>query len=110
MFHGAPPGYAQQLWAPATFVLTPMQICTNDGTGRDAAGGPLPRAKRTGVPDDAKYSPLLECPCTTRHTINGSANTIDGHPFDGDCGRAEPLSDLNATSNPTCLAGPQKAL
>merc|ERR1711907_828549 len=43
MFHGAPPGYAQPIYAPGTFVITPMQISTNDGTGRKGAGGLLPR-------------------------------------------------------------------
>jgi rubredoxin len=111
MFHGAPPGFAQPLFAPGTFYVTPMQISTNDGTGRRGAGGPLPAIKRAGglTPADpaAKYSPLLECPCTTRmHKVlkpDGSG-TINGHGYDGDCGRAEPVSDLNATRNPTCKA------
>ena len=105
MFHGAPPGYAQRLWSPATFVVTPMQISTNDGDG-DPGQGLLPAIKRPGgatpAPPSYAYSPLLECPCTTRNKINATAGTIDGHAFDGDCDRAEPLSDLNATKNPTC--------
>ena len=47
MFHGAPPGYAQRLWSPATFVVTPMQISTNDGDG-DPGQGLLPAIKRLG--------------------------------------------------------------
>lgn len=107
MFHGAPPGYAQPIYAPGTFVVTPMQISTNDGTGRKGAGGPLPRIKqqtgKTPADPNAKYSPLLECPCTTRMHINGTAGTINGNFMDGDC-RPEPLSDLFATHNPTCKA------
>ena len=111
MFHGAPPGYVQPIYAPAQFVMTPMQISTNDGTGRKGAGGPLPKIKRAGglTPADpaAKYSPLLECPCTTRIKKvldrNGDG-TINGAAYNGDCARAEPLSDLNATKNPTCKA------
>jgi len=107
MFHGAPPGYAQPIYAPGKFVVTPMQISTNDGTGRKGAGGPLPRIKqpegRTPANPDAKYSPLLECPCTTRMHINGTAGTINGNFMNGDC-RAEPLSDLLSSKNPTCWA------
>jgi len=107
MFHGAPPGYVQPIFAPGSFVVTPMQISTNDGTGRKGAGGLLPRIKQSGgaTPADpnAKYSPLLECPCTTRMKINGTAGTVNGHYMNGDC-RAEPLSDLLAQKNPTCQA------
>jgi len=99
IFHGAPRGYAQPLYSPGQFVVTPMQISSNDGTGRK--GTPhnpwlLPRAKQSGVPAHAPYAPLLECPCTTR--INRTALKVDG-----DC-RNEPLSDLWATRNPTCNA------
>jgi len=109
MFHGAPPGYAQPLYAPGTFALAPMQISTNDGTGRrSGAGGVLPRIKlpagATPADPGAKYSPLLECPCTDRVAINGSAGTVNGHRMNGDCTRDEPLSDLLARKNPTCAA------
>ena len=109
MFHGAPKGYAQPLYAPSTFIVTPMQIDTNDGSGRTSgAGGLLPKIKlpsgATPADPNAKYSPLLECPCTTRMHINGTAGTINGHPMNGDCTRNEPLSDLLATKNPTCWA------
>jgi len=106
MFHGASPGYAQPLWSPGTFVVTPMQISTNDGTGRKGAGGILPKAKQNGVDPEAKYSPLLECPCTDRVTkqLNpDGSGKVNGGEYNGDC-RAEPLSDLLVTKNPTCKA------
>jgi hypothetical protein len=106
LFHGAPPGYAQSIYAPGTFVVTPMQISTNDGAGRKTGfDWLLPAIKRAGgkTPADpaARYAPLLECPCTTR--IERSKLVVNG-----DC-RAEPLSDLlnaygNGTANPTCEA------
>ena len=104
MFHGAPKGYAQPLYAPGTFIITPMQISTNDGSGRKSgAGGMLPRIKlpggRTPADPSAQYSPLLECPCTTRMVINGTAGTINGNFMNGDCTRDEPLSDLLVTKN-----------
>ena len=78
-----------------------MQISTNS----NGTGAPLPASQRPGgqtpAPPDAPYSPLLECPCTTRIVKNLTANTIDGRPFTPDC-LPEPVSDLNATGNPTC--------
>lgn len=107
MFHGAPPGYAQPLYAPGKFIVTPMQISTNDGTGAKGPHGPVPKIKqqdgRTPADPNGKYSPLLECPCTDRMVIDGKKGTINGHFMNGDC-RAEPLSDLLATKNPTCTA------
>lgn len=68
IFHGAPRGFVQTIWSPGSFVFSPMQISTNDGTGRKGAGGMLPRVSQGYAPPDAPYSPLLECPCTTRIT------------------------------------------
>ena len=103
MFHGAPSGYALPVWSPGSFVLTVMQIDTNDGSGK--RGGPLPAIKRPGgatpAPEETHYNPLLECPCTTRIVRNVSAGTIDGALYDGDC-RGEPLADLLDPRNPTC--------
>merc|ERR1719502_1885745 len=101
IFHGAPQGYAQMIYSPGQFVFTPMQISTNDGTGRKGKGTGrdwiMPSIKQKGgkppAPADAPYSPILECPCTDR-----IARPIN---VDGDC-RAEPLSDLLVTKNPTC--------
>jgi len=80
LYHGFPKGYVQTVYAPDTFVLTPMQISTNDGTGRKSAGGPLPRYSQKYAPADAPYSPLLECPCTTRITkkFGNSVSVVDG--------------------------------
>jgi len=83
----------------STFVVTPMQISTNDGSGRKGgAANPwiLPSAKQLGLPDHPPYAPILECPCTTR--INRTTLRVDG-----DC-RPEPQSDLLVTKNPTCQA------
>ena len=38
----------QPIYAPGQFIMTPMQISTNDGTGRKGAGGPLPKIKQAG--------------------------------------------------------------
>merc|ERR1711871_1258 len=97
IFHGAPKGYAWPLYAPGEVIFTPMQISTNDGTGRKGTpSNPwvLPKMKASTTPPNTPYSPLLECPCTTR---------IKNLQVNGDC-RAEPLSDLLVTKNPTCDA------
>jgi hypothetical protein len=72
-YHGYPKGYAQLIHAPQTFSVNPMQIDTKN---RDHPGTPekpgsfkagaLPRIARSHAPKDATYSPLVECPCTTR--------------------------------------------
>jgi hypothetical protein len=100
IFHGAPRGYGQPLYAPGQFVVTPMQISTYDGTGaRSWNKDPsklMPKIKQAGgktpAQPDAPYGPVLECPCTDR---------IKKVKTNGDC-RAEPLSDLLVTKNPTC--------
>lgn len=106
IFHGAPKGYAQPIYSPGQFVFTPMQIGTNDGTGQKGVRSwQLPKIKRDAAPAQTAYSPILECPCTTRVHINGTAGTINGGAFNGDCeGRHEPLSDLLDNKNPTCWA------
>ncbi|KAK7254774.1 hypothetical protein SO694_00131053 [Aureococcus anophagefferens] len=115
MFHGAPPATPQRgSGARRRSSSAPVQISTNDGDG-DPGQGALPAIKRPGgatpAPPSYAYSPLLEVsrvlgsaprPCVA--LINATAGTIDGHAFDGDRDRAEPLSDLNATKNPTCEA------
>jgi hypothetical protein len=68
IYHGMPSGYVQTIYSPASFILSPMQIDTNDGSGANGVSGPLPRFSRATAPPDAPYSPLLECPCTTRLT------------------------------------------
>ncbi|KAH8067403.1 hypothetical protein JL721_7511 [Aureococcus anophagefferens] len=105
MFHGAP---------PAAAALEPVDVRRRAHADLDERRrrrpGPGPAAGHQAARRrDARaavyaYSPLLECPCTTRNEINATAGTVDGHAFDGDCDRAEPLSDLNATKNPTCEA------
>lgn len=66
VYHGIPSGYGQILYSPSTFTLIPMQINTNDGTNRLGAGGPVPKFSRDHANLHGFYSPLLECPCTTR--------------------------------------------
>ena len=66
VFHGAPKGYGQFIYSPGTFTIVPMQINTNDGTGRKGVGGPIPSFSKKNAQPNAPYSPLLECPCTSR--------------------------------------------
>ena len=65
-FHGYPKGYAQLIYSPDTFHITPMQIDTHnrDHPGADYVAGPLPKASQ--APANASYSGILECPCTDR--------------------------------------------
>jgi hypothetical protein len=85
-----------------------MQISTNDGTGRKKAGGILPKFSRDNAPADAPYSPLLECPCTTRivKKLGNSVSIVNGvcpKPFlQSDCFAAGTRSLGNAVvSNST---------
>ena len=66
VFHGAPTGYGQFVYSPLSFTIVPMQINTNDGTGRKGAGGPIPKFSQKHTNPNGFYSPLLECPCTSR--------------------------------------------
>jgi hypothetical protein len=68
-FHGYPQGYGQLLDSPETFHFQPMQIDTHnrDYNGTDFRPGILPST--SAAPPNAKYSGLLECPCTNRRKI-----------------------------------------
>jgi hypothetical protein len=65
-YHGYPSGYAQLIDSPTQFQLQPMQIDTKNrfynGTGFKAGIEPV----ESQAPPGAKYSGLLECPCTDR--------------------------------------------
>jgi len=98
-YHGLPSGYVQPLLSPQTFVFNPMQINTNAGLGA-ARGGPLPRA--SAAPAGAKYSGVLECPCTTRVVKDLKRSTINGRHYNPHCTADRWRSDLLATHNPTC--------
>jgi hypothetical protein len=100
MYHGNPAGYIQSIYSPGWFILSPMQICTNDGTGAIGAKAPLPEYSRINAPPDARYSPLLECPCTTR-IVKNSIGSIESR-LEGQC----PLA-LNET---TCYQFAARAL
>ena len=78
-FHGYPSGYAQLLFSPTTWHITPMQIDTrNRDCGANASDihnctqftpGPEPKQARygLGVPKEGtNYSGILECPCNSR--------------------------------------------
>jgi hypothetical protein len=79
-FHGYPDGYAQLLFSPTTWHITPMQIDTrNRDCGANATDihkciqftpGPEPKQARYGLGVDPKvgtnYSGVLECPCNSR--------------------------------------------
>eukprot|EP00117_Sycon_ciliatum_P029408 scpid52803/ scgid23424/ len=65
-YHGYPRGYAQLIYSPDTFHISPMQIDTHnrDHNKSSFVAGPLP--KNSAAPANAEYSGLLECPCTDR--------------------------------------------
>jgi hypothetical protein len=72
-YHGLPvlngKQTVQPIYAPETFIMSPMQINTKNPDKKKwpgTRGGPLPRA--SSAPADATYSGILECPCTTRIT------------------------------------------
>ena len=78
-FHGYPSGYAQLIFSPTTWHITPMQIDTrNRDCGANASDifnctkftpGPEPKQARygLGVPEEgSNYSGILECPCNSR--------------------------------------------
>jgi hypothetical protein len=71
-YHGDPGGYAQVLYSPDTFHVSPMLIDTKnrDQEGLAFKAGPLPRSAQ--APPDASYSGLLECPCSTKLKKNWS--------------------------------------
>jgi len=65
-YHGYPKGYAQLMWSPTKWSVTPMQVDTKnrEHKGKGFKAGPLPRSSL--APPNASYSGLVECPCTTR--------------------------------------------
>eukprot|EP00928_Gymnodinium_smaydae_P022060 TRINITY_DN18651_c0_g1_i1.p1 TRINITY_DN18651_c0_g1~~TRINITY_DN18651_c0_g1_i1.p1 ORF type:complete len:647 (-),score=33.36 TRINITY_DN18651_c0_g1_i1:127-1860(-) len=65
-YHGLPKGYAQVLFSPDTFHVSPMIVDTfnRNQSGLQFMAGPLPQACE--APPNATYSGLLECPCSTR--------------------------------------------
>ena len=90
-FHGYPTGYAQLIFSPNAFHIQPMQIDTHnrDHPGPGFVPGPLPKAAQS--PPDAKYSGILECPCTDR--IKKDIHTVYAAQTKGAC----PTSVLNAS-------------
>lgn len=88
-FHGYPNGYAQLLRSPKYFNIQPMQIDTRNRDPKYINSsifhpGIMPR--NSAAPQDAIYSGLLECPCTTRihkvikhfynNLVNGSCEQV----------------------------------
>lgn len=68
-FHGYPNGYAQLLKSPKYFNIQPMQIDTRNRSPEymnDPVFHPGIMPVNSAAPEHAKYSGLLECPCTTR--------------------------------------------
>ena len=99
-YHGLPAPYVQPIHSPRTWQIGVMQINTLSPDGPGHRGGPLPAA--SAAPPGARYSGILECPCTTRVVKNVSAGTINGRPFRPNCTRDAHTSDLYAKGNPTC--------
>ena len=80
-FHGYPRNTAQLLHSPYYFRIQPMQIDTRNRDPKYINSsvfhpGILP--KTSAAPENASYSGLLECPCTTRihKIINHNYNTV----------------------------------
>lgn len=84
-FHGYAKNMAQLIRSPSIFKLQPMQIDTRNRSPKYINNsifhsGILP--KHSAAPDNASYSGLLECPCTTRinktiiHNYKTIANNI----------------------------------
>lgn len=91
---------AQPIYAPETFIMSPMQINTkNPDRTRwpGVRGGPLPKASR--APANASYSGLLECPCTSRITKQLSGHVARQH------GRCD--FETGVTSASECFAAAQ---
>lgn len=68
-FHGYPNGYAQLLNSPRYFNIQPMQIDTRNRDPKyinDTHFHPGIMPMNSASPANAKYSGLLECPCTSR--------------------------------------------
>ena len=85
-FHGYPNGYAQLLNSPRYFNIQPMQIDTRNRDPKYINSsifrpGIMPR--NSAAPKDAKYSGLLECPCTTR--INKTIHYNYNYLITGNC-------------------------
>jgi len=102
IYHGAPNGYVQDIYSPASFVLFPMQISTNDGTNALGPHGPISKFSQDTAPPDMErsYSPLLECPCTDRITKKlGQISSV----VSGTCAIAIPLANDCFTAAATTL-------
>lgn len=96
--HGYPRGYAQLLKSPQSFWPFQLHFINT----RAAAGRLEPRSSR--APPDAKYSGLIECPCTTRRVKDAQARTIDGRPVSFDC-RGEVLRQNNSVCSLSTYQG-----
>jgi hypothetical protein len=90
-YHGLPALNSKQnvqpLFAPETFIMSPMQINTKNPDKKKwpgPRGGPLPRS--SSAPPNATYSGILECPCTSRITkdLSGHVTLNKGQCTFGD--------------------------
>lgn len=108
LYHGIPNGFTQSVYSPDHFLLSAMQINTNDGSGAKGPHGPVPKLSRTNFPADVPFSPLIECPITDRvKKTAGGVNT----QVQGTCGKSldesqcfaalSGLSVVNITKNVT---------
>lgn len=101
-FHGYPNGYAQLLQSPKYFSIQPMQIDTRNRDPKyinDTIFHPGILPNNSAAPENADYSGLLECPCTTRinKTIIHNYNTKSY----GIC--SKPILNPNICYNQTIL-------
>eukprot|EP00494_Astrolonche_serrata_P025048 UN25309 len=68
-YHGYPHGFGQFIFSPEEFRIQPMQIDTHNRNYNGTGFKPDILPKRSGAPPDAKYSGILECPCSDRRDI-----------------------------------------
>jgi len=97
-FHGGPVGFAQVINSPSRLQPFIHLINTRGGGGRGGVGSRLLPRESNAAPG-ARYSGLIECPCTTRRRFDLENNTIDGNPPEiaFNC-----RNEIAAQRNPSC--------
>eukprot|EP00192_Tetraselmis_astigmatica_P005277 CAMPEP_0117661422 /NCGR_PEP_ID=MMETSP0804-20121206/7529_1 /TAXON_ID=1074897 /ORGANISM="Tetraselmis astigmatica, Strain CCMP880" /LENGTH=509 /DNA_ID=CAMNT_0005468289 /DNA_START=163 /DNA_END=1692 /DNA_ORIENTATION=+ len=97
-YHGSPEGFAQIINSPDRVHPFIHLINTRGGGGRGGIGSTLLPSSSNAKPG-ARYSGLVECPCTTRRNINPKNNSVDGKPAEipFNC-----KQEVAAQHNPSC--------
>mmetsp|Transcript_21584 Transcript_21584/g.56256 ORF Transcript_21584/g.56256 Transcript_21584/m.56256 type:complete len:515 (-) Transcript_21584:295-1839(-) len=98
-FHGYPKGFSQILHSPHSLDPFFHLINTRGGGGRGGVGSSLlPRS--SNAKPDARYSGLIECPCTTRRQFDLEKLTIDGKAPEMAFGACR--QEIAHQNNPSC--------